>query len=62
MDGLELYDYLQNKPKMQGVPVVLISARATLPFEQIRERGMYILRKPFELSDLLDMLAQLLSN
>ena len=62
MDGLKLYDYLQNKPKMQGVPVVLISARATLPFEQIRERGMYILRKPFELSDLLDMLAQLLSN
>jgi CheY-like chemotaxis protein len=60
MDGLKLYDYLQNKPNMQDVPVVLISARATLPFEQIRERGMYILRKPFDLSDLLDMLAQLL--
>jgi hypothetical protein len=44
------------------VPVVLISARATLPFEQIRERGMYILRKPFELSELLDMLAQLLAD
>ena len=57
MDGLELYDYLQNKPNMQDVPVVLISARATLPFEQIRERGMYMLRKPFELSELLDMLA-----
>ena len=62
MDGLKLYDYLQNKPNMQDVPVVLISARATLPFEQIRERGMYILRKPFDLSDLLDMLAQLLAN
>jgi CheY-like chemotaxis protein len=62
MDGLKLYDYLQNKPNTLDVPVVLISARATLPFEQIRERGMYILRKPFELSDLLDMLAQLLAN
>ncbi len=62
MDGLKLYDYLQNKPNMQDVPVVLISARAMLPFEQIRERGMYILRKPFDLSDLLDMLAQLLAD
>ncbi|HZU68289.1 MAG TPA: response regulator [Ktedonobacteraceae bacterium] len=62
MDGLKLYDYLQDKPNMRGVPVVMISARATLPFEQIRERGMYMLRKPFDLSDLLDILAQLLSN
>ncbi len=62
MDGLKLYDHLQEKPNMRGVPVVLISARATLPFEQIRERGMYILRKPFDLSDLLDMLAQLLTD
>lgn len=62
MDGLKLYDHLQNKPNMKGVPVVLISAKATLPFEQIRERGMYILHKPFELNELLDMLAQLLAN
>ncbi|HLH62997.1 MAG TPA: response regulator [Ktedonobacteraceae bacterium] len=62
MDGLKLYDYLQDKPNMRGVPVVMISAWATLPFEQIRERGMYMLRKPFDLSDLLDILAELLSN
>ena len=62
MDGLKLYDYLQERPNMRDVPVVLISARATLPFEQIRERGMYLLRKPFDISDLLDMLAQLLTD
>jgi len=62
MDGLKLYDHLQETENMRGVPVVLISARATLPFEALRERGIYILRKPFELSDLLDLVAQLVSN
>ena len=62
MDGLKLYDHLQQTENMRGVPVVLISARATLPFEALRERGIYILRKPFELSDLLDLVAQLVSN
>jgi len=62
MDGLDLYDRLQNMENMRGVPVVLISARATLPFEELRARGIYLLRKPFDLTDLLDILAQLLSN
>src|SRR5438105_1368264 len=62
MDGLKLYDHLQQIENMRGVPVVLISARATLPFEALRERGIYLLRKPFELSDLLDLVAQLVSN
>lgn len=62
MDGLKLYDHLQETENMHGVPVVLISARATLPFEALRERGIYILRKPFELSDLLDLVAQQVSN
>jgi len=62
MDGLKLYDHLQQIENMRGVPVVLISARATLPFGALRERGIYILRKPFEISDLLDLVAQLVSN
>jgi CheY-like chemotaxis protein len=62
MDGLDLYDRLQNMENMRGVPVVLISARATLPFEELRARGIYLLRKPFDLTDLLDILAQLLST
>lgn len=62
MHGLELYDRLQEVGNMRGVPVILISARDTVPFEALRERGIYLLKKPFELTDLLDMLAQLLSN
>jgi len=61
MDGLDLYDHLQEIENMRGVPTVLISASTTLPFEKLRERGIYLLKKPFELSDFLDILAQFLS-
>ena len=59
IDGLDLYDRLQGMEGMRGVPTVLISASETLPFEELRARGIYLLKKPFELGDLLDMLAQL---
>jgi len=61
MHGLELYDRLQEIDNMRGVPTILISARATLPFEELRERGIYLLKKPFDLDDFLDVLAQFLS-
>src|SRR5438067_4855781 len=48
MHGLELYDRLQEIDNMRGVPTILISARATLPFEELRERGVYLLKKPFD--------------
>jgi len=58
IDGLDLYDRLQGMEGMRGVPTVLISASETLPFEELRARGIYLLKKPFELDDLLDMLAE----
>ena len=61
MDGLQLYDHLQRVETMRNVPAILISGSPTLPFEKLRERGIYVLRKPFELSDLLDMIAQLMT-
>ncbi len=59
MDGLQLYDHLQRIETMRNVPVILISGSPTLPFEELRERGIYVMKKPFQLSDLLDMVAQL---
>ena len=59
--GLDLYDRLQGIENMRDVPTILISASVTLPFEELRSRGIYILQKPFELNDFLDVLAQLLS-
>ncbi|MFL5626983.1 MAG: response regulator [Ktedonobacteraceae bacterium] len=61
MHGLDLYDRLQDMDNMRGLPTILISARATLPFEDLRSRGIYVLQKPFELDDFLDVLAQMLS-
>ena len=61
MHGLDLYDRLQEIESMRGVPTVLISASATLPFDELRSRGIYLLRKPFDLNDLLDILAELLN-
>jgi len=61
MDGLHLYDRLQDIETVRGVPTVLISGSATLPFEELRSRGIYLLKKPFELNDLLDILAQFLT-
>ena len=61
MHGLDLYDRLQAIENMRGVPTILISASVTLPFEDLRSRGIHVLQKPFELDDLLDMLAQMLS-
>ena len=61
MDGLQLYDRLQELDTMRGVPTVLISASPTLPFDELRSRGIYLLQKPFELNDFLDILAQFLS-
>lgn len=60
MDGLELYDHLQRIDTMRNVPVILISGSPTLPFAKLRERGIYVLKKPFQLSDLLDTVAQLM--
>ncbi|MDQ2904030.1 MAG: response regulator [Chloroflexota bacterium] len=60
MHGLDLYDRLQEIETMKGVPTILISAWEKLPFDELHARGIYVLKKPFELDDLLDMLAQLL--
>ena len=42
--GLELYDRLQEVKNMRGVPVILMSAWDTVPFEALRERGIYLLK------------------
>jgi CheY-like chemotaxis protein len=60
MDGLHLYDRFQELEHMQGVPVVLITAATALPYEELQARGIRILRKPFDVPELLDLLAQLI--
>ena len=61
LDGLKLYDYMQNLEHMRGVPVVLISgwSRASIPFDQLEERGIEFLGKPFEIDELLNLVNRL---
>jgi DNA-binding NtrC family response regulator len=60
MHGLDLYDRLQTMENMRDLPTILISGNPSLPFEDARARGIYILQKPFGLDDFLDALAQML--
>ena len=62
MNGLDLFDCLQANEHLRNVPVILMSGRESIPFEALRDRGIYLLKKPFELTDLLDMLAHLLTK
>ena len=62
MHGLELYDRLQEVETMRGVPTVLISAWDSLPLEELRKRDISLLRKPFDLQVLLDLLEQLVEK
>ena len=61
LDGLKLFDHLQSYDHMRGVPVVLISAKLKLPEDQLRARGMYLLRKPFDVDDLVTLLNRLVA-
>jgi two-component system response regulator (stage 0 sporulation protein F) len=60
MNGLNLYDRLQEVEHIQGVPVVLITAATALPYKELQERGIRILKKPFDVPELLDLFTQLL--
>jgi DNA-binding response OmpR family regulator len=62
LNGLKLFDYLQELEHIRGVPVVLISAKASLPFEQLRARGIHFLHKPFEMDELLSLLSLLIKS
>jgi len=62
MDGLHLYDRLQESETMRDVPVVLISAATSLPYEELQQRGIRILRKPFDVNELLEVIDQLVEK
>ncbi|MEO7021950.1 MAG: response regulator [Ktedonobacteraceae bacterium] len=58
MNGVELYDHLQNMEESKGVPAIMMSA--TLPTEELRKRGIYPLRKPMEIGNVIRMITHAL--
>jgi two-component system, response regulator, stage 0 sporulation protein F len=60
MNGLEVYDHLQNMTETKGVPVIMMSA--TLPTEELQRRGIYQLRKPMDIGNVIRMITHALAT
>ena len=60
MDGLEVYDRLQSIEETRGVPAIMMSA--TLPTEELQRRGIYQLRKPMEIGNVIRMITHAIAT
>lgn len=60
MNGLEVYDRLQTMGETKGVPAIMMSA--TLPTEELQRRGIYQLRKPMDLGNVIRMITHALAT
>jgi CheY-like chemotaxis protein len=60
MNGLEVYDRLQTMNETKGVPAIMMSA--TLPTEELWLRGIYQLRKPMGLGNVIRMITHALAT
>jgi DNA-binding NtrC family response regulator len=60
INGLELYDQLQEKAELRGIPTIMMSA--TLPVEELEKRGIYQLKKPMALGAVIRMITHALAS
>ncbi|HLX55968.1 MAG TPA: response regulator [Ktedonobacteraceae bacterium] len=61
LNGLELADRLRSIEGLETVPTLMVSANPP-PLQEIRQRKITFLRKPFDLSKLLTTIEGLLSE
>ncbi len=59
MNGIELYDRIQEAKELEDTPTILISAR--LPTKEIAKRKIVGMVKPFELDEFLQTIERLLA-
>ena len=60
INGLELYDRLQQREDTRNIPAIMMSA--TLPAEELKQRGIYQLRKPMDIGNVLRMITHALAT
>ena len=60
INGLELYDRLQEREETNDVPSIMMSA--TLPIKELEKRGIYQLRKPMDIGSVLRMITHALAS
>lgn len=56
MNGLQLYDTIIAREHLSHVPAIMMSAN--LPWNELRKRQLVGLEKPFDLDELLDLIAK----
>ena len=61
INGLELYDRLCGKDDIQHVPPAIMMS-ATLPVQELEQRGIYQLRKPMDVGGVLRMITHALAT
>jgi DNA-binding NtrC family response regulator len=60
INGIELYDRLQERQEISGVPTIMMSA--TLPLDELQKRGIYQLRKPMDIGSVIRMITHALAS
>jgi CheY-like chemotaxis protein len=60
INGLELYDRLQQQEDTRNIPAIMMSA--TLPVEELKQRGIYQLRKPMDIGNVIRMITHALAT
>ncbi len=58
MQGIEVYDRLHNMEGLEGIPAIMLSVNA--PVEEINKRQLTYIRKPFDMTKLLNTIHRLL--
>ena len=60
MSGLELYDRLHSQEAFQHIPAIFMTAN--LSAYELEQRGVTLIKKPFNLNELLDTINTVLEN
>ena len=60
MNGLEIYDNLQSIEETCDVPTIMMSA--SLPVSELQQRGIYQLRKPMDIGNVIRMITHALAT
>jgi len=62
MNGLEFYDAIHELKALEYLPVLVVSAEATRIQKEVKARQLSQLKKPFDLTDLLEAIERLFSR
>ena len=60
LNGIEIYDHLQNIEETRGIPAIMMST--SLPVEELQQRGIYQLRKPMDIGNVIRMITHALAS